>query len=124
MLKVIHLSMTDRKTYTNWTNWKSMPSPTDCRKIEGPKGAGVYQIRNVKTNQLIQFGIGAECQKRMKSLYPEPYGTGIRNNSNKRNYILENWQDLEYRTLETDTRVEAKTIEDNIKAQKNHLFNT
>jgi hypothetical protein len=53
----------------DWTKWKPMPSPDNCRKIEGPKGPGVYQIKNKKTNQLIQFGIGIECQKRMKSFF-------------------------------------------------------
>ena len=108
----------------DWTNWKPMPAPDNCRKIEAPEKAGVYQIRNKKTNQFIQFGIGGECQKRMKTLYPQPHGTAGRNNQDKRNYILENWENLEYRTLVTDTRDEAKQIEDGIKAQSNHLFNT
>lgn len=108
----------------NWTNWKPMPSPDTCRKIEGPKGAGLYQIRNKKTDKFIQFGIGKECQRRMKSLFPAPYGTGKRNNAAKREYVLKNWKTLEYRTRETDTRSEAKQIEDLIKAQNNHLFNT
>lgn len=108
----------------NWTAWKRIPSPENCRKIEGPSGPGVYQIRNQKTKQLIQFGIGKECQKRMKSIFPKPYGSGTRNNVEKRNYILQNWQYLEYRTLETQTREEAKIIEDSIKFLKNHIFNT
>ena len=107
-----------------WTHWKSMPSPDACKMIEGPTGPGVYQIRNKKTNQFIQFGIGIECRKRMKSLFPTPYGSGTRNNTEKRIYILQNWMLLEYRTLSTDTREEAKHLEDSIKAQKNHLFNT
>ena len=107
-----------------WTNWQPMPSPENCRKIEGPKGPGVYQIRNRKTSHFIQFGISKECQKRMKSLFPEPHGRTGRNNAGKRKYILDNWRNLQYRTLETDTREEAKFIEDGIKAQNNHLFNT
>lgn len=107
-----------------WTNWKSMPAPENCRKIEGPIGPGVYQIRNKTTNQFIQFGIGGECQKRMRSIFPQPHGTTGRNNHSKRNYILENWKNLEFRTLETNTREEAERIEVGIKAQNNHLFNT
>lgn len=101
-----------------------MPAPELCRAIEGPKHTGVYQIRNKTTNQLIQFGIGKECSKRMKSLFPAPHGTGKRNNADKRKYILDNWKNLEYRTLATATREEAKKIEDVIKAENNHLFNT
>lgn len=101
-----------------------MPTPENCRRIAAPDGPGVYQIRNKKSNQLIQFGIGKECRKRMKSLYPAPYGSGKRNNENKRKYILENWVHLEFRTIGTKTREEAKIIEDSIKAKNNHLFNT
>jgi hypothetical protein len=108
----------------NWTDWKPMPSPEICRKIEGPKGAGVYQIKNVKTDKLIQFGIGKECQKRMKSFFPSPYGTGQRNNAAKRQYIMDNWEHLEYRTWETETIDEAKQIEKTIKSLNIHLFNT
>ena len=74
--------------------------------------------------QLIQFGIGKECQERMKSLFPKPFGKGTRNNENKRKYILMNWRQLEYRTMATTTRFEAKGIEDELKALNNHLFNT
>jgi hypothetical protein len=109
---------------SDWTVWKSMPTPENCRKIEGPEGPGVYQIKNIKTKQFIQFGIGIECRKRMKSLYPKPYGVGTRNNENKRIYVLNNWKDLEYRTLVTGTREDAKNIEKKLKAQNNHLYNT
>jgi excinuclease UvrABC nuclease subunit len=108
----------------NWSNWKPMPSPETCKQIVGPDGPGVYQIRNKKTQQFIQFGIGTECRKRMKSFFPSPYGTGTRNNNDKREFILINWQQLEYRTLETETIEDAKRIEMKLKQQNIHLFNT
>lgn len=108
----------------NWTNWKSIPSPNECRNIEAPRDSGVYQLRNVKTDELILFGISVTCRKRMKSLYPKPYGTGTRNNSDKRLYVLNNWQNIQYRTLSTDNREEAKCLEDQIKKNNNHIFNT
>ena len=108
----------------NWTEWKPMPSPENCRKIEGPKGAGVYQIRDVNTHDFIQFGIGTKCQNRMKSFFPKPFGTGNRNNMKKREFIWEHWEHLEYRTWETDSIEEARQIENTIKAENNHLFNT
>jgi len=101
-----------------------MPSPEDCKNIDGPQGPGVYQVRNIKTDQLIQFGIGIKCQKRMKSLFPSPYGSGTRKNPDKRDYILKYWMHLAYRTYSTDTREEAARIEAGLKAQHNHLFNT
>lgn len=107
----------------NWSQWQPLPSSENCRQINGPKGSGVYQIRNSKTRQLIQFGIGGKCNDRMKSIFPKPYGTGNRNNDDKRNYVLANWFDLEYRRLETETREEAARIQLVIESSKNHLFN-
>ncbi|MEZ4722906.1 MAG: hypothetical protein R2813_13615 [Flavobacteriales bacterium] len=101
-----------------------MPKPEQCRSIEAPEGPGVYQVRHSDSKINVLFGIGVECQKRMKSLYPKPYGVGTRNNQDKRNHILKNWKTLEYRTMRTSTREQAKLIEDQIKAQESHLFNT
>src|SRR5690606_6137933 len=108
----------------NWSEWKDLPSPQNCRKIEGPEESGVYQLLNAKTNEFILFGISNKCRKRMKSLYPKPFGIGTRNNSKKREYVLMHWQNIKYRTLETPSRIEAKLVEDKIRNQNNHLFNT
>lgn len=101
-----------------------MPKPENCRNIVGPAESGVYQIRNKESNYLILFGIRKKCRNRMKSLYPSPFGTGTRNNECKRKYVLDNWRKLEYRTMKTESREEAKRIEDSLKADKNHVFNT
>jgi len=63
-------------------------------------------------------------QKKNEIIFPKPYGTGTRNNQEKRNYILINWEDLEYRTLATISRELTKEIEKELKIKKNHLFNT
>jgi hypothetical protein len=108
----------------NWTEWKPMPTPADCRKIEGPEGYGVYQIRNKQTEQFIQFGESMNCRRRMKSFFPKPYGTGTRDNEDKRNYVLDNWKNLEYRTCATVSKAEAVQIDRDLKALNIHLFNT
>lgn len=107
-----------------WGDWAPMPSPENFRQIEGPQEAGVYQIRDRDRKELILFGSGNECRKRMKSLFPKPYGVGTRNNLEKRNFVLENWKELEYRTIETTCEEEAQAIEGLLKAKKNHRFNT
>src|ERR1700733_11634782 len=107
-----------------WSQWIVMPCPKNCREIKGPKEYGVYQIRNKQTKAFMQFGIGKQCQKRMKSLFPKPYGTGTRNNESKRKYILANWKTLEYRTISVNSKEEAVLIENKLKFKENHLFNT
>lgn len=108
----------------DWSNWTAMPSPERCKQIEGPECSGVYQVRNKRTEEFILFGESVTCRKRMRSLFPKPYGTGTRNNENKRNYVLANWQDLEYRTVETQTKADAVIIDRYLKSLVNHKFNT
>lgn len=108
----------------SWSYWEPMPSPENCRKIFGPKGPGVYQLKNLQTNEFILFGESIKCRKRMKSFFPKPFGTGIRNNENKRVYVLENWQNLIYRTIETNTKEEAVKIDRFLKSLNIHKFNT
>jgi len=62
----------------------------------------------------------------MSSLLPKPIGTGTRNNESKRNYILENIEDIEYRTCDCQTREEAASIERDIKQSPDngYIFNT
>lgn len=109
----------------NWTKWRRMSAPEDWKdNIIAPETCGVYQIRNRKTSQFIQFGESKTCRKRMKSFFPKPYGIGTRNNSAKREYVLANWKDLDYRTRQTDTKAEAKSIDTLLKSKNNHLFNT
>lgn len=108
----------------NWSNWKAMPSPENCKQIEGPEDAGVYQIINKKTDEFILFGESINCRKRMKSFFPKPYGSGTRNNENKRIYVLNNWKDLDYRTVRTNSKKDAVIIDKHLKSLNIHKFNT
>ena len=108
----------------DWSIWLSFPKPESIKNIAAPSGPGVYQLRHKSTGEYILFGIGGECQKRMKSLMPKPYGTGTRNNSFKREYVLKHYSDIEYRTLSTNTREKASEIEKKIKQEFNYKFNT
>jgi len=108
----------------NWSEWVQMPSPETCRDIKGPTESGVYQIKNRKTKEFIQFGESKTCQERMKSFFPKPFGKGTRNNERKRLYILENWEDLDYRTIATVSKEDAVAIDRFLKSLNIHLFNT
>ena len=108
----------------DWSKWIPMPSPETCRMIKGPEGPGVYQLHNRKTKEFIQFGESKHCMKRMKSLFPKPYGIGTRNNEEKRKYVLENWKDLSFRTYKAKSKVEAVAIDRYLKSLNIHKFNT
>jgi len=102
-----------------------IPLPHDFkRSIAGPEEAGVYQVRDRRTGELILFGISGTVKKRLKSLMPAPYGSGTRKNGGKRAYVLAHYADLDYRTLATPTRADAADVERQLKDDRNHRFNT
>jgi len=107
----------------NWTEFSQFPSPLKQEYLFAPFGAGVYELKNVKTNELVYVGEGANTAYRMSSLLPEPYGAGTRNNSRLRNYIFENINDVHYRTLACADKATAKQIQDKMIATNKYLFN-
>lgn len=60
----------------------------------------------------------------MTSLLPKPFGRGTRNNKNKQIYVLNNLQDIEYRTISFIESNDAKRFESYIKSVEQYLFNT
>ena len=126
----------------NWTNWIKFPFPQDfgwekgsnknnlrqiLRKIlSKPYSIGVYQLRNIKTNENILFGITTTqtLEIRMSSLLPSySGGRGGRNNTNKIKYVNNNVNHIEFRVLYS-SKSKTKIIEDYLKLLKNHRFNT
>jgi hypothetical protein len=83
--------------------------------LTAPFGPGVYEIRRRDTKRPVCFGIGGHCPARMSSLLPAPHGSGSRDNSRKRRYILRNLKQIEYRTCACRTRAEAAMIERRIR---------
>ena len=107
-----------------WSPWRSFPDPRKGDILRAPYGMGLYQLKNLKNQELILFGKGNNCAYRMSSLLPKPYGQGTRNNSSKREYLLKNIENIEYRTAAFTLETDMLQIEKLIKNQKNHLFNT
>lgn len=107
----------------NWTEFSPFPSPLQQSYLYAPFGAGVYELKNVKTKELVYVGEGGHVAYRMSSLLPEPYGEGTRNNSNLRKYIFENLHDVHYRTLSCTDKVTAKQIQDNMINHNKYIFN-
>ena len=114
--------------------WTKFPNPielgTTLNKffmeiLYHPKKPVLYQIRNSLTNENVLFGIGVRAAERMGSLLPkENGGRGTRNNAAKREYVRDNLDHLEFRAIYFEFREEAKAVEDVLRLQKNHIFNT
>lgn len=107
-----------------WTDWKSFPDPREGEYLNAPFGSGVYQLRNRRIGKFVLFGTGKNLAYRMSSLLPEPFGAGIRKNRDKPNYVLDNIQDIEYRTISFIDNDEAKQFEQYIKHKEEYLFNS
>jgi hypothetical protein len=60
----------------------------------------------------------------MTSLLPPPFGAGHRSNADKRDYVLENLGDIEYRTAAHATRGEARVYERELKLKGGYRFST
>jgi hypothetical protein len=99
-----------------WSDWRQFPDPR--------KGAaGCYNVRHGK--QLILFGMGGHVASRMTSLLPSPLGKGTRNNSKKRQHLLEHLSEIEYQTLACEDRAAAVRAEKAMAVHRNdYLFRT
>ncbi|MGV0938799.1 hypothetical protein [Empedobacter falsenii] len=107
-----------------WDDWKAFPDPRKKKYLIAPFGFGVYQLRNTATKEYILFGKGKHLAYRMSTILPPPYGCGTRNNESKRVYVLENLNNIEYRTVSFASDDEMKQCEDEIKFHKIHKFNS
>jgi hypothetical protein len=118
----------------NWSKWKPFPDPSKSsekfislmmKKVRNLLYPGLYQLKNIKTNEYVLFGIAKEISKRMSSLIPNRCGgVGTRNNQMKREYVWNNIDVIEFRTITTETRQDAQQIERYVKSLNIHIFNT
>ena len=97
------------------------PDPRKCGILHAPFGPGCYELR--KKEQGVLFGYGRNVAMRMSSLLPKGLGCGTRNNSGKRQYVIENLSEIEYRTLACLSTQEAKNEEQKFK-KSDYLFST
>lgn len=102
---------------SSWSKWIPFPDPRKNGYLYAPFGAGVYELRRRSTGRKVLFGKGGNLAFRMSSLLPKPYGCGVRKNKQKREYVLEYIEDIEYRTLPCSSIEEANFEE--IKLKKN-----
>ncbi len=109
----------------DWSKWRKFPNPSKKEYLYSPFGYGVYQLRNTKTGENVLFGKSKNLAVRMTSLLPVTSGgAGRRNNSSKREYIWDNIDDIEYRTIPFVNEDDANKIEKTLKASNDHIYNT
>ena len=107
-----------------WDDWRPFPDPRKGEYLNAPFGSGVYQLRNKKTNEFVLYGTSKNLAYRITSLLPAPLGAGTRDNEDKPNYILNNIQDIEYRTISFIDNINAKQFESFVKFAEEYIFNT
>lgn len=106
----------------NWSEWKRFPNPDKGEYLYAPFGHGVYQLRLISTEEYILFGRGKNVAYRMSSLLPAPKGQGTRNNKGKKSYVLENIENIEYRTIAFKEEISTIAFEDYIKGKETYIF--
>lgn len=107
-----------------WTEWAPFPDPRRQEFLNAPLGPGVYELRRRETGELVLRGQGRNCAYRMTSLLPAPLGQGTRNNQQKRDYVFENLQNIEYRSCACETQGDAKELEAQLNKYMPCLFPT
>jgi hypothetical protein len=111
------------KDKNNWTEFSPFPSPLQNGYLFAPFGAGVYELMNVKTKELVYVGEGGHLALRMTCLLPKPHRAGTRKNLPLRNYIFENLSNVHYRTLACADKTTAERIQDTMIATNKYIFN-
>ena len=109
---------------TGWSEWRAFPNPEKKEYLYAPFGPGVYQLRNKKTGVFVLFGTGGHLAQRMTSLLPEPYGKGTRRNTDKRNYVWDNIDDVEYRTIALESDKLVRSFESFVRKQETYIYKT
>ena len=107
----------------DWSDWRPFPDPREGGVLVAPFGPGCYKLKH--GDKLLLFGMGGHVASRMTSLLPAPLGKGTRNNSAKRQYLLEHLPEIQYQTLACVDRAAARKAENVIAVSRNeYLFTT
>jgi hypothetical protein len=106
-----------------WQEWKSFFDPRKKEYLFAPFGYGVYQLFNENTKEYVLFGRGKNLAYRITTMLPKPLGQGTRRNNEKKDYVLEQLEYIQYRTIPLDNEKECRDFEKKLKALKIHKFN-
>lgn len=84
----------------------------------------MYELRRRDTAELVLVGSGKNVAFRMASLLPRPLGQGTRRNDQKREYVLTNLTQIDYRCCPCESEAEARALEAQRKGESTYLFST
>ena len=105
-----------------WSSWFPFPDPAKAGILFAPIGPGCYDLRHGTDKVLC--GSGKNVAFRMTSLLPKPWGQGTRNNAEKREYVLRNLGQIEYRTAPCKDDRAAKKLEIELRQEGSYRFKT
>ena len=108
-----------------WSAWRAFPDPEDGGLLHAPFGAGVYQLRNRKTGEMVLFGESKNVATRMPTLLPPPLGAGggQRSNEKKKQYVQRYRSNIDYRTKACADKSSA-VAEERTFSKKDYMFRT
>jgi hypothetical protein len=94
----------------SWSNWKRFPDVDSGDAVEAPIGPGLYEVRHTLTGRVIAFGPTRNVAEALSELKVNGgIGSSVARLFRKQP-LVSRVVDLEYRTLATSSRAEAKTV--------------
>ena len=91
-----------------WSSWKRFPDSQIGGHVEAPIGPGVYEVRHTMTGRVVAFGHAGNVANAISDLKLNGSANAI-SRLFRRQSLVSEVSDLEYRTCAAATRAEAKT---------------
>ena len=91
-----------------WSSWKRFPDVQVGGHVEAPIGPGVYEVRHTTTGRVVAFGHAGNVANAISDLKLNGGANSI-TRLFRRQPLVSEVSDLEYRTCAAATRAEAKT---------------
>jgi hypothetical protein len=103
-----------------WTSWKRFPDAHSGGLVEAPIGPGVYEVRHVDTGEVIAFGHSGSVANAIGELKINGKAGVWAKLFHRSASIPVN--DLEYRTVATASRSEAKVAASRLKGLRQQYW--
>lgn len=103
-----------------WGRWNHMIHPAKCMEFHLHGGPMLYQVRNRYERQNILCGAVVPHEILMGIFFPTPYGIGNYPEANQ--YILKNYNLLDYRTMKTGSYEEALQTLASVHTRGKYMF--